>query len=462
LIIVWLLPGSPAGRFLGVWLFNFFLSTCYSLLATYGIDMKSIAFMTLGCKVNQYETALLKDNLKKDYHILYCEEKADIYIINTCTVTKRSDQKSRQYIRRVLLRNLDAEVIVTGCYAHRFPEEIKSISNRCIVFNNDDKQNILNYLGIRAERQNSILSSFDGHARAFVKVQDGCDSFCAYCAVPYARTRIYSKPLVEVIREIKELLKNGYKEIVLCGINLGIYQSDSMNLSDLLIEISNIKGLRRLRLSSLEPDTITDRLIETLSNLPNFCRFLHIPLQSGDDNILGLMKRRYNIKTYRYFIERLKVLMPDIAISSDIIVGFPGEDDISFEKTCNMIKSIGFARLHIFRFSPRPGTSAFNITGRLPYEVVKERADRLAVLEKGLRKKFYSKYLDKEVEVLFEKRESRGLLGNAIRFKRGQFISGLTRNYIKIIAEGYREYINRFAAVKIVSVLDKFCLGKII
>jgi len=418
--------------------------------------------MTLGCKVNQYETALLKDNLKKVYHILNSEKKADIYIINTCTVTRRSDQKSRQYIRRVLLRNPDAEVIVTGCYAHRFPLEIKSISNRCIVFSNDDKQKILDYLGIGVERQSPILSSFDEHTRAFVKVQDGCDSFCAYCAVPHARTRIYSKPLEEVIREIENLLQNGYKEIVLCGINLGIYKHDSINLSDLLIEISKIKGLRRFRLSSLEPDTITDRLIETLSNLPNFCRFLHIPLESGDDNILRLMRRRCNIRTYRYFIERLKALMPDIAISSDIIAGFPGEDDISFKKTCNMIKSIGFARLHIFRFSPRPGTTAFSMNGRIPYGVVKERADRLVILEKELRKEFYSKYLNREVEVLFEKRESPGLLRNMVRFEKGPFISGLTRNYIKIIAEGYREYINRFAAVKILSVSDKFCLGKII
>ncbi len=418
--------------------------------------------MTVGCKVNQYETALLRDNLRQDYHIVDSDEKADIYVINTCTVTRRSDQKSRQYIRRVISKNSDAEIIVTGCYAHRFPEDIKSISDRCIVFNNDRKQNILDYLGIGTERQIPILSTFDEHTRAFVKVQDGCNSFCAYCAVPYARNRIYSKPVTEVIAEIKNLLQNDYKEIVLCGINLGIYHHDSMDLSDLLVKISEIKGLRRFRLSSLEPDTINDRLIETLSRLPNFCRFLHLPIQNGDDRILKLMKRRYDIRTYVNFIERLKTLMPDIAISSDIVAGFPGEDDVSFEKTYNRIKSIGFARLHIFRFSPRPGTAAFNMNGRIPPGIVKERANRLSVLERALRREFYSRYLDREVEVLFEKRESSSILTNILRSKGGPFISGLTNNYIRIIVKGYKEYLNKFASVKIVSIADRFCLGKII
>jgi threonylcarbamoyladenosine tRNA methylthiotransferase MtaB len=423
---------------------------------------KSVATYTVGCKVNQYETALIEEGLKEEgFKIVPFSQTADYYLINTCTVTLRTDQKCRQYIRSALRRNRMAKIVVTGCYAERDPDELKKISSQCQVFDNYQKKDIAKYLakevfGIEETRESAdkyaLISRFPGHARAFVKIQDGCNNFCSYCIVPYVRKEVSSRPVDEVLSEAKRLLDSGYKEIVLCGINLGNYHE----LIPLLEKLNSLQGLQRIRISSIEPLHINGEFIGAMKSLSKMCHHLHIPLQSGDDHILKLMNRKYTTQDYQEVIEMVRKSIPDVGISTDLIVGFPGETGRRFCNTYDFVKKEGFSKIHIFRFSPRPGTLASRLPGRVSASEVRWRSRMLDSLEKELREKFYRQYLNKELVVLFE-RKAREKRENGTAF-----YSGFSSNYIRVVAPASDDELNRLISVRISGVTCRFATGEIL
>ena len=438
----------------------------YSVFQTVSdwVEMRhnTVATYTLGCKVNQYETALIEQELEeKGFEIVPFTQIADYYLINTCTVTLRTDQKCREYIRSALRRNQMAKIVVTGCYAERDPDELEKISPQCRVFGNCQKGHIAEYLaeetfGIeetRESRQKYILiSKFPDHTRAFVKIQDGCKSFCSYCIIPYVRKEISSRPIYEVLSEVSRLVDSGYKEIVLCGINLGNYSQ----LIPLLDKLNSLHGLERIRISSIEPLHIDQEFIAAMKSLSKVCHHLHIPLQSGDEHILKLMNRKYTTQGYQQVIEMVCENIPDIGISTDLIVGFPGETEERFRNTYDFVKRMNFSKIHIFRFSPRPGTLASRLPGRVPVPEVRWRSRLLDDLEKELRGKFYRRYLNKELVVLFERR-ARGKSEN------GRVLySGFSGNYIRVFAPASEDELNRLLPVRIKDVDFGFAIGEIV
>lgn len=421
---------------------------------------KSVATYTVGCKVNQYETALIEEELEeKGFKIVPFSEIADYYLINTCTVTARSDQKCREYIRSALKRNPMAKIVVTGCYAERNPVELEKISVQCLIFSNYQKRNIAGYLakdalGIgetMATEKEIMISKFPGHTRAFIKIQDGCNLFCSYCIVPYVRREIVSRPIGRVIEEAKKLLNSGYREIVLCGINLGNYGQ----LIPLLEKLNSLEGLDRIRISSIEPLHVKEELIRAIDSLSKLCHHLHIPLQSGDDYILKVMNRNYTTGDYQATLEMVRRVVPDMGISTDLIVGFPGETEERFQNTYDFAKKMYFSRIHIFRFSPRPETLASRLPGMVPPSEVRRRSTILDGLEKELRERFYRQYLNREVKVLFERK---------VREKRQNgksLYSGLSSNYIRVLAPAGEDELNRLVSVRINDVASGYAIGEI-
>jgi threonylcarbamoyladenosine tRNA methylthiotransferase MtaB len=423
---------------------------------------KSVATYTLGCKVNQYETALIEEELtERGFTIVPFSQDADYYLINTCTVTLRTDQKCREYIRSALKRNRRAKVVVTGCYAQRSPQELKKISPQCQVFDNYQKRQIAGCLAKEAftivETEEShgklkFISRFPQHTRAFVKIQDGCRSFCSYCIIPYVRKEVSSRPVSEVLSEVKRLVDSGHKEIVLCGINLGHYQ----RLIPLLEKLNSLSGLRRIRISSIEPLHINQEFTEAMKSLSKICHHLHIPLQSGDDHMLKIMNRKYTTQDYQKIIEMVRKSIPDVGISTDLIVGFPGETERRFYNTYDFVNKLGFSKIHIFRFSPRPGTVASRLPGRVSVSEMKWRSRMLDNLEKELREKFYRQYLNKELVVLFE-RKVQGKRENGRVFH-----SGFSGNYIRVLAPASEDDLNRLVSVRIDDVNCRFAIGEIL
>jgi len=426
------------------------------------MEHKSVATYTVGCKVNQYETALIEEELEeRGFRVVPFSETADYYLINTCTVTLRTDQKCREYIRSALRRNRMAKIVVTGCYAERSPEELKKISPQCWVFDNYQKRRIAGYLAKEAfgkegagepfEKQ-ILISKFPGHTRAFVKIQDGCNSFCSYCIIPYVRKEVSSRPVNEVLSEVERLLSSGYKEIVLCGINLGNYHE----LIPLLEKLNYLEGLWRVRISSIEPLHIGEEFIRAMKSLSKICHHLHIPLQSGDDHILKLMNRNYTTHDYQEIIEMVRKNIPDVGISTDLIVGFPGETEESFCNTYDFVKKMSFSKIHIFRFSPRPGTLANRLPSRVSAFEVKRRSKVLNNLEKEIREKFYRQYLNKELMVLFERKVQRK------RHNGRAFYAGFSSNYIRVLAPAREDELNRLISVRINNVDSGFAIGEIL
>ncbi len=360
-------------------------------------------------------------------------EKADVCIINSCTVTQNADADCRQFIRKIARANPRTKIIVTGCYAQRAREEIYSASrsdSRITVIPN--KEDILSSLGFPLTTNRSPLSTnhyplitnFNEHTRAFVKIQDGCDAFCSYCIVPYVRQKLSSRDREEIIAEAKNLVLHGYKEIVLTGIRLGKYRVKGKNkeidLTALLSELEKIERLTRIRLSSLEINEINEKLLELIAGSEKICHHLHIPLQSGDDRILELMHRRYKTDEFSEKIKQIRAILPDIGITTDIIVGFPGEDEESFLSSYRFVEKTGFSRVHLFPYSPRPGTVAATLGSTVPERIKKERMKKFVLLDRQLRERFRQQFIGREMKVLIDKKE-----------KDGTF-SGFTGNYIRV------------------------------
>ncbi len=363
--------------------------------------MTKLAFATLGCRANQYQTDLLKSQLTTNgSQLTTFDSKADIYVINTCTVTVDADRTSRRLIRKALKQNPKARVIVAGCYARLEADKLKELFPQIEIINSPSPIILQNPSPSPNIRQNLMI-------------QDGCENFCTYCIVPYARGPITSKPAGQVLTEAEQLVQAGAREIVLTGINLGTYQYD---LPLLVPSVSALPQLLRLRLSSIEPMYLTKELIDTMANTPKVCRHLHIPLQSGDNAILKRMNRSYTSKDYSELIEYARLKMPDCAITTDIIVGFPGEGAREFQNTLDLVDQIKFSRIHIFSYSPRPGTPAADYPGQVDPAVKKERNKTLHKLRDKYMKEFAEQYLNGKVEILVEN-EREGITSNYIRIK---------------------------------------------
>lgn len=401
------------------------------------------AFHTLGCKVNQYESEALKGIFRQaGYSIVPFSEKADVYIINTCTVTHLSDSKSRQAARRAARQNPAAMVVMMGCYAQVAPEEVEKIPEVDVIVGTDRRRELPRLIEkarqgqrinmVRLKEAGEAFENFPwpeqaGRIRAFLKIQEGCQEFCTYCIIPYARGDLRSQDPEGVLKDIAAIHAKGYPELVLTGTHLGAWGRDlhpPQRLSQLLYQIPQNAAPARIRLSSLEPVDVDESLIQAFRDLPSLCRHLHIPLQSGSDAILSAMGRPYNTAGYGRLVERLRSLDPLIALSTDIIVGFPGEEEGHFQETLSFVREMAFSRLHVFKFSPRQGTRAASFSPRIPPGVIARRAETLRELGEGLAAEYASRFLHRQVKVLLEKSLPEGMM------------EGLTEHYLRVQIKG--------------------------
>ena len=423
---------------------------------------KSVSLHTLGCKVNHYETEAIWQLFKEaDFERVEFEQKADVYVINTCTVTNTGDKKSRQVIRRAIRQNPDAVICVTGCYAQTSPAEIMAIPGVDIVVGTQDRHKLLGLIDeFLVDRQpiNAVrnimknrtyeeldVPTFTDRTRASLKIQEGCNNFCTFCIIPWARGLMRSRDPKEVIAQAQQLVDAGYLEIVLTGIHTGGYGADfkDYNLAQLLRDIeANVKGLKRLRISSIEASQLTDEVIQVINDSNIVVNHLHIPIQSGSDTVLKRMRRKYTMEFFSDRLKKLAVALPDLAVTSDVIVGFPGETEEEFMETYNFIREHNFSELHVFPFSPRTGTPAARMQDQFVDEQVKnERVHRLIALNDQLGKEYASRFENEVLEVIPEE-----------RFKDGEgdnLYVGYTTNYLKVVFEGSEDMVGKLVKVKI-------------
>lgn len=415
-------------------------------------NKRKVAFFTLGCKVNQYETNGMAQRLMDKYEVVEPEEKADIYIINTCSVTNMSDRKSRQMIRRAKEMNKDAFVIVVGCYAEVAKEEIEKIDEVDLVLGNHQKANIDKYIEAYFDGKNINDTAIENYfydfgsitytekTRAVIKVQDGCNNFCTYCIIPYARGRICSRKPESVIDEITKIANEGIKEVVITGIQVSAYGKDFDNeyrLIDLLEKINKIDGIERIRLGSIEPLMITDEFCDRARKIEKLCHHFHLSLQSGCDKTLKEMNRKYTTDQFRDVVRRLRNLYDDVILTTDIIVGFPNETDEDFEKTYEFLKEIKFYKMHVFKYSPRKGTVAAKMKNQIPAEIKDARSKRLLQLSNENESNYLDEYVGKQIRVLVEEKDDdyiKGHTGNYIVVKTIGDDSDL-ENFVDVIAE---------------------------
>ena len=417
---------------------------------------------TLGCKVNTYESNVMKDKLINNGYVLGNENDSDIYIINTCTVTNTSDNKSLKVVRRVLKNYPNSIVIVVGCMTQVNPKILDSL-DISIILGNSGKSKIVEYIEKYRKTNKKIIDIEDimekdfedmclnnfNKTRAFVKIEDGCENYCSYCIIPYARGKVRSKKPEIVIKEIKNLIKEGHKEIVLTGIHTGHYGSDlhDYSFSKLLREIEKIDGLDRLRISSIEITELDDEFMDVLKSSKILVDHMHIPIQSGSDEILKLMIKKYNKKYFIDKIKKIRDIRPNISITTDLIVGFPGETEELFNETIDTIKEVKFSKIHVFPFSLRKGTKAEKLPNHIDNTIKKERVKKIIEISENLEKEYFNKFINKKVEFLPE------------IYKDG-FIIGHTGNYLLIKKKGNIEDLNKIKKVTIEKIEYPYCIGK--
>lgn len=423
--------------------------------------MSTVAFHTLGCKVNHYETEAIWQLFKAEgYERKEYESTADVYVINTCTVTNTGDKKSRQVIRRAIRSNPDAVIAVTGCYAQTSPAEIMAIPGVDIVVGTQDRTKLLGLIEqFKVERQpiNGVrnimktrvyeeldVPAFTDRTRASLKIQEGCNNFCTFCIIPWARGLMRSRDPQEVLKQAQQLVDAGYKEIVLTGIHTGGYGEDmkDYNLAMLLRDLEEqVHGLKRIRISSIEASQISDEVIEVLANSKKVVPHLHIPIQSGSDTVLKRMRRKYSMDYFADRLVKLHKALPGLAVTSDVIVGFPGETEEEFLETYHFIKDHKFSELHVFPYSKRTGTPAARMENQVDEEIKNERVHRLITLSDQLAKEYASRYEGEIVEVIpenrFNENQEQGLY------------EGYTANYLKVVFPGSEDMIGEVVKVKI-------------
>ena len=418
--------------------------------------------LTLGCKVNAYESEYVINELRKNnYEIKEFTDICDVYIINTCTVTNTSDIKSKKMIRAAIKRNPSACVVAMGCFIEANKDyETEGLD---IVIGNKDKSKIVELLDNYFKKQSMIkrlyseeftsfedmyITDFPGRTRAFVKIQDGCENFCSYCIIPFVRGKCRSKNKEEVIKEVRSLVANGYQEIVLTGIHTGNYGVDlDTNFATLLKELVTIKGLKRLRISSIEITELTEEVLEVIKNSSIIVDHMHIPLQAGSDEVLKLMNRKYDLEYFYNKIKKIRDIRPQISITTDVLVGFPGETEELFQRTIQTCRDLELTKLHVFPFSLRKGTKAEILPNHIEVEEKKARARRLLEVSKELELKYYNKYIDKEVDVLIETTKDGYSLGH-------------TGNYLHVKINKELEH-NTFVTVKIKSIDYPYCIAEL-
>ena len=394
---------------------------------------KKVAFYTLGCKLNFSETSTISRQLTDlGFSKSEFSDGADVYVINTCSVTENANKECRRIIRKAKNISPSSTVIVTGCYAQLKPESISCIEGVDMVVGANEKFNIPTLLKKFNSQTTEIhgcsinnlnyFSSFSLHdrTRSFLKIQDGCDYPCTYCTIPLARGKSRSDTISNIVNNAKIIAKNGIKEIVLTGVNIGDFKEEKKRFIDLIKQLDNVKGIERYRISSIEPNLITDEIIDFVKNSKKFMPHFHIPLQSGSDNVLKMMKRRYNTKLYFDKIKMIQNAIPNVCIGADVIVGFPGETDVEFNKTLNFIKDLNISYLHVFSYSERENTKAILMDNKVSKNKISERSKMLRILSNKLQRKFYLNYQETEQSVLFEQDNKDG------------FMHGFTKNYIKV------------------------------
>ena len=404
-----------------------------------------VALETLGCKLNQAETEFLARQLAEDGHSLVSSaDEADVYILNTCTVTHIADSKSRHLLRLAHRRNPGAVLVATGCSAQRIPRELAQIEGVSLVVGNDDKPRLLRllqesgYLGSPTSIREDLATNYNPawRTRAFIKVQDGCNSFCSYCIVPLVRGGEKSQPVEKILAEVRQLVNGGVKEVVLTGTEVGSYNYDGVGLMGLLERVLAETDVTRLRLSSLQPQEISPELI-SLWRDSRLCPHFHLSLQSGSDRVLGRMKRRYSVSEYQTAVSLIRALLPEAAITTDVIAGFPGETGDEFAESYDFCRQLGFARIHVFSYSPRRGTQAAQLPDQVSAQVKKERSRQMLALAKESLQNFSRQCLGRTMPVLWEQQSDDDIW------------SGLTNNYIKVYTKSDKDLTNKLLPTKL-------------
>ena len=420
--------------------------------------MKTVALITLGCKTNQYETNAMAQKFKEaGYRIVEENENPDIAIINTCTVTNISDRKSRQHLRKMKEENPGAIIVATGCYAQVAKEQLEKIEEIDLIIGNSEKKDIVKYVEQKISQVTEIanqkeytefgITTYTEKTRATIKIQDGCNNFCSYCLIPYARGRIRSREAKNIIEEVSQIAKKGINEIVLTGIHIASYgkeKNDGDMLIDLLEDLNKIDGIERIRLGSLEPTIVTEEFVSRLRKLEKICNQFHLSLQSGCNETLKRMNRKYTTEEFEKVVESLSKNFEDVTLTTDIIVGFPGETESEFEETYEFLEKIAFYKMHVFKYSKRDGTVASKMPNQVDGKIQEQRSKKLIELSNKNEKMYNEKYIDKELEVLFEEQQD------------GVYV-GHTKNYIIVKTESDENLEN-----KIVKVTGKQAIGNYI
>ena len=425
--------------------------------------MPRASFHTLGCRLNQTESALLAGVFQsKGYSIVEWGAPADLVVVNTCSVTERGEAHCRSAIRQALRRSPSAFVVVTGCYAQVGLEALRTIPGVDMIVGTEYKDKFPAFIDRPRKLDEPVVlhsnliddSDFEvqgtGHyhtTRANLKVQDGCDFFCSFCIIPFTRGRERSRKLPDLLREARELAARGFQEIVLTGVNIGRYRYEGAGFCDMVRELESIEDLRRIRITSIEPTTIEEALVEHMGRSDKLCNYFHIPIQSANDAVLERMNRRYTRGEFRRFVDFVVEHVPDVGFGTDVIVGFPGETDEAFERTYSYLEELPFAYFHVFSYSSRYGTKAARLAEHVNPEVIKKRSQRLRHLSRSRRRNFARRHLRREVEVLFEQQDESGLW------------TGLTGNYLRVGVVSPEPLRNRLAPVRINEVTDEMAMG---
>lgn len=423
--------------------------------------MSRVAFTTLGCKVNLYDSEAMAELFaEKGYEIVEFDDVADVYIINTCTVTNFGDKKSRQMIRRARRQNENSIIVATGCYAQVSPDVVAGIEGINIVIGTKDRSKVVEIVeeykaekgvlnavtDIKGEKEFERLkvSNLKDRTRAYIKIQEGCNRYCTYCIIPYARGPVRSRKPEDVIDEVKTLAKNGFKEVVLTGIHVASYGVDfgNITLADIIEEVHKVEGIERIRFSSMEPNAVDDEFVERMAKLPKVCEHYHLSLQSGSDDTLKKMNRRYTSEEYSNACGRLRKVFPTVAITTDIIVGFPTETDTNFKESYDFAEKVKLSKIHVFPYSPKTGTIAAKIRPQVPPDIKSERSHKMLELSNRLNYEFMSEYINKEMEVLFERLEN-------------GYYEGHTRNYIKVLCKSDKDISNELVRVRLTEIVGE-------
>ncbi len=426
------------------------------------LNKKRVALHTLGCRLNFSETgSIAKGFQERGYEIVDFGEPADVSFINTCTVTDGADSTCRNLIRKAHKVSPEGKVVVAGCYAQMDSERISQMTGVDLVLGTSEKYKVFDYLEeeqdekVHIDKTNSFYSAAtteaEGHTRAFLKIQDGCNYVCSFCIIPQARGRSRALPIKQAIENAKQVIQDGFKEIVLTGVNIGEYEANTgEKLTDLVYELLDLKGLERLRLSSVEPNTLNDDLLKAFASSPKFLEHFHIPLQSGDDDILKLMRRKYTVSMYRDLISRVVSMFPDAGIGADIICGFPGETEQQFKNTYNLLKELPITHFHVFPYSSRKNTTAAKMDDHIQHGIKKDRVRTLKMFGEAKLNLFAEDQVGSSSEVLFERRKDQG------------FWEGYTRNYVRVWVKSDGELKNQIRHVYLNNFTDNMLRGEIL